>query len=100
VEKLKQPSALEVSVIKPNDGARMVDIPLSPDTKVTVARPERSAARVYNAAGNSPSSFSLTFTKPGRYVYWCLVHDEAHQEGIIIAKSAKEWRMFRCQKSL
>jgi plastocyanin len=38
------------------------------------------------APSNAPSSFSLTFTKPGRYVYWCLVHDEAHQEGIIIVK--------------
>jgi plastocyanin len=38
------------------------------------------------APGGSPSSFSLTFTKPGRYMYWCLVHDEAHQEGIIIVK--------------
>jgi plastocyanin len=38
------------------------------------------------APGHSPSSFSLTFTKPGRYVYWCLVHDEAHQEGIIVVK--------------
>jgi plastocyanin len=38
------------------------------------------------APGNSPSSFSLTFTKPGRYIYWCLVHDQAHQEGIIIVK--------------
>jgi len=36
------------------------------------------------APGNSPSSFSLTFTKPGRYVYWCLVHDHANQQGIII----------------
>jgi plastocyanin len=38
------------------------------------------------APSHAPSSFSLTFTKPGRYVYWCLVHDEAHQEGIIIVK--------------
>lgn len=38
------------------------------------------------APGTSPASFSLTFTKPGRYVYWCLVHDEAHQEGIIVVK--------------
>jgi plastocyanin len=38
------------------------------------------------APSGAPSSFSLTFTKPGRYVYWCLVHDEAHQEGIIIVK--------------
>jgi plastocyanin len=38
------------------------------------------------APSGSPSSFTLTFTKPGRYVYWCLVHDEAHQVGIIIVK--------------
>jgi plastocyanin len=38
------------------------------------------------APSGAPTSFSLTFTKPGRYVYWCLVHDEAHQEGIIIVK--------------
>jgi plastocyanin len=38
------------------------------------------------APSQAPSSFSLTFTKPGRYVYWCLVHHEAHQEGIIIVK--------------
>ncbi len=38
------------------------------------------------APSHAPSSFSLTFTKPGRYVYWCLVHDEAHQEGVIIVK--------------
>jgi plastocyanin len=40
----------------------------------------------HGAPGGAPSSFSLTFTKPGRYEYWCLVHDEAHQEGIIIVK--------------
>jgi plastocyanin len=39
-----------------------------------------------SAPSGAPSSFSLTFIKPGRYVYWCLVHDEAHQEGIIIVK--------------
>jgi plastocyanin len=38
------------------------------------------------APGHSPSSFSLIFTKPGRYVYWCLVHDHANQEGIVIVK--------------
>jgi plastocyanin len=38
------------------------------------------------APSHAPSTFSLTFTKPGRYVYWCLVHDEAHQEGVIIVK--------------
>jgi plastocyanin len=40
-------------------------------------------------AGNPahlPSSFSLTFTKPGRYEYWCLVHKDAGQRGIIIVK--------------
>jgi plastocyanin len=36
--------------------------------------------------GYSPSSFSLTFTKPGRYVYWCLVHHDEGQEGVIIVK--------------
>ena len=36
--------------------------------------------------GHSPSSFSLTFTKPGRYVYWCLVHDHEGQEGVVIVK--------------
>jgi plastocyanin len=35
---------------------------------------------------NLPSSFSLTFTKPGRYEYWCLVHKDAGQRGIIIVK--------------
>jgi plastocyanin len=38
------------------------------------------------APSHAPTSFSLKFTKPGRYEYWCLVHDEAHQEGIIIVK--------------
>jgi hypothetical protein len=28
-------------------------------------------------AGKLPSSFSLTFTKPGRFDYWCLEHAEA-----------------------
>ena len=40
-------------------------------------------------AGNPahlPSSFRLTFTKPGRYDYWCLVHKDAGQHGIIIVK--------------
>jgi plastocyanin len=38
------------------------------------------------APSHAPTSFSLKFTKPGRYEYWCLVHDEAHQEGVIIVK--------------
>ena len=37
-------------------------------------------------AGNLPSSFSLTFTKPGRFEYWCLVHAEAGQHGIIVVQ--------------
>lgn len=37
--------------------------------------------------GNPPSSFSLTFTKPGRYEYRCLVHDDPEQMlGTIIVK--------------
>jgi plastocyanin len=38
------------------------------------------------APSGAPSSFSLTFTKPGRYVYWCVVHEEAHQAGVIVVK--------------
>jgi len=34
----------------------------------------------------SPSSFSLTFTKPGRYEYWCIVHADVDQKGIIVVK--------------
>jgi plastocyanin len=40
-------------------------------------------------AGNPahlPSSLSLTFTRPGRYDHWCLVHKDADQHGIIIVK--------------
>jgi len=37
-------------------------------------------------AGKFPSSFSLTFTKPGRFEYWCLVHAEAGQHGIIVVQ--------------
>ena len=33
-----------------------------------------------------PSSFSLTFTKPGRYEYWCMVHKDLGQDGIVIVK--------------
>ncbi len=37
--------------------------------------------------GNPPSSFSLTFTKPGRYEYRCLVHDDPEKMlGTIIVK--------------
>jgi plastocyanin len=36
--------------------------------------------------GKLPSSYSLTFTKPGRYEYWCLVHADVGQRGIIIVQ--------------
>jgi plastocyanin len=34
----------------------------------------------------NPSSFSLTFMKPGRYVYWCIVHADVGQKGIVVFK--------------
>jgi plastocyanin len=36
--------------------------------------------------GKLPSSFSLTFTTPGRFEYWCLVHAEVGQRGIIVVQ--------------
>src|SRR6266446_9356368 len=36
--------------------------------------------------GKLPSSFSLTFTTPGRFEYWCLIHAEAGQRGIIVVR--------------
>jgi len=36
--------------------------------------------------GKFPSTFSLTFTKPGRYEYWCLVHAEAGQRGVVVVQ--------------
>ena len=36
--------------------------------------------------GKLPSSFSLTFTKPGRFEYSCLVHADAGQRGIIVVQ--------------
>jgi hypothetical protein len=38
------------------------------------------------APGNPPSSFILTFTEPGRYVYSRLVHDHEGQQGLVIVK--------------
>src|SRR6202162_1205121 len=56
-------------------------------------------AKTYNGTGfvnsgllgppgtpGEPSSVSLTFTKPGRYEYWCIVHDDVDQQGIVIVK--------------
>jgi plastocyanin len=36
--------------------------------------------------GHQPSSFSLTFTAPGRFEYWCLVHAETGQRATIIVQ--------------
>jgi plastocyanin len=36
--------------------------------------------------GNLPSAFSLTFTKPGRFGYWCLVHADVGQRGIVVVQ--------------
>lgn len=38
------------------------------------------------APGARPSSFSLTFTKPGRYEYWCVVHEDVNMKGVIVVK--------------
>lgn len=58
-----------------------------------------TTAKTYNGTGyvnsgllfavgtpGNPSSFSLTFTKPGRYVYWCIVHADVGQKGIVVVK--------------
>ena len=37
-------------------------------------------------SGTLPSSFSLTFTKPGRFEYWCLVHADVGQRGTIVVQ--------------
>ena len=37
-------------------------------------------------AGKLPSSFNLTFTKAGRFEYWCLVHADVGQRGIIVVQ--------------
>ena len=41
MENQSVPAASQVGVTKPNDGPRMVDIPLSPDAKITVERREQ-----------------------------------------------------------
>ena len=33
-----------------------------------------------------PSSFSLTFTTPGRFEYWCLIHADVGQRGTIVVQ--------------
>jgi plastocyanin len=36
--------------------------------------------------GHQPTSFSLTFTTPGRFEYWCLVHADVGQRAMIIVQ--------------
>lgn len=38
------------------------------------------------ALGVPPNSYSLTFTKPGTYVYYCLFHDEFGMVGTIVVR--------------
>lgn len=58
-----------------------------------------TTAKTYNGTGyvnsgllypvgtpGNASSFSLTFTKPGRYEYWCIVHADVGQKGIVVVK--------------
>jgi plastocyanin len=33
-----------------------------------------------------PSSYSLTFTTPGRFEYWCLIHADVGQRGTIVVQ--------------
>ncbi len=35
---------------------------------------------------NAPDSFSLTFTKPGRYTYFCWIHTIEKMQGVVIVK--------------
>ena len=50
----------------------------------TIARDE-ILVRIQSTAG-LPSSFSLTFTTPGRFEYWCLIHAEVGQRGTIVVR--------------
>ena len=36
--------------------------------------------------GNPPTSYSLTFTKSGRYEYWCIVHVPEGMKGTIVVR--------------
>ncbi len=36
--------------------------------------------------GNPPTSFSLTFTKPGRYEYWCIIHAPWGMKGVVVVQ--------------
>jgi len=37
-------------------------------------------------AAKLPSSYSLTFTTPGRFEYWCLIHADVGQRGTIVVQ--------------
>ncbi len=36
--------------------------------------------------GNRPFNFSLTFTKPGQYEYWCVIHAQWGMKGVVIVR--------------
>lgn len=68
---------------------RLSDTVLTPSTTTVYIGTGYVNSGLLFPAGNGanlPSSFSLTFTKPGRYEYWCMVHKDAGQRGIIVVQ--------------
>jgi len=45
-----------------------------------------SAVMLPPAAPMGPHAYSLTFTKPGTYTYWCVVHVPVGMRGTVIVQ--------------